>query len=489
MLRAFALPSDCKNEQFKSISDFNAANAFPLIPLEDKEYLLYQNYSVCKALYESPFYWMLGDNDYLSQAMTNRGSFTEKFCTERLQLVFGKHRVFRNVLIVDSKKQTHGEIDVLVVFANRAIVLQAKSKRLTIESWKGNDNQIKDDFKQGIQDSYDQGLSCTKLLNNKDMNLLDANSNRLEISRSFKEIYILCVLSDHYPSLAFQSSYFLQIEQDDSIIPPFVMDIFLLDAMTEMLQSPLLFLSYINRRTKYADKIMATHEFTVLACHLKYNLWLESDLDMLHLNDDFCAVLDVAMMTRREGLPGKETPEGILTLISNTSFGHLIRQIEEKDDAAVINLGFMLLTVNEETVHTISNGINDISRKVLEDSQPHDITIGFGNSKTGLTIHCNRYSQEIGIRALERHCHRRKYLQKADSWFGICIEPFLMHLRFGVNLEFPWEYSEEMDKAVKDFSKNKQILNLHTQVKAKKKIGRNKPCPCGSGKKYKKCCG
>ena len=26
-------------------------------------------------------------------------------------------------------------------------------------------------------------------------------------------------------------------------------------------------------------------------------------------------------------------------------------------------------------------------------------------------------------------------------------------------------------------------------VRAGKKIGRNDPCPCGSGKKYKKCCG
>jgi preprotein translocase subunit SecA len=26
-------------------------------------------------------------------------------------------------------------------------------------------------------------------------------------------------------------------------------------------------------------------------------------------------------------------------------------------------------------------------------------------------------------------------------------------------------------------------------VKREKKIGRNDPCPCGSGKKYKKCCG
>ena len=27
------------------------------------------------------------------------------------------------------------------------------------------------------------------------------------------------------------------------------------------------------------------------------------------------------------------------------------------------------------------------------------------------------------------------------------------------------------------------------QVHADEKVGRNDPCPCGSGKKYKKCCG
>ena len=28
-----------------------------------------------------------------------------------------------------------------------------------------------------------------------------------------------------------------------------------------------------------------------------------------------------------------------------------------------------------------------------------------------------------------------------------------------------------------------------TTIRKEKKIGRNDPCPCGSGKKYKKCCG
>ena len=30
--------------------------------------------------------------------------------------------------------------------------------------------------------------------------------------------------------------------------------------------------------------------------------------------------------------------------------------------------------------------------------------------------------------------------------------------------------------------------NKHTIVRDYKKIGRNDPCPCGSGKKYKNCC-
>ena len=31
--------------------------------------------------------------------------------------------------------------------------------------------------------------------------------------------------------------------------------------------------------------------------------------------------------------------------------------------------------------------------------------------------------------------------------------------------------------------------SVSAPAQKKKKIGRNDPCPCGSGKKYKKCCG
>jgi len=37
--------------------------------------------------------------------------------------------------------------------------------------------------------------------------------------------------------------------------------------------------------------------------------------------------------------------------------------------------------------------------------------------------------------------------------------------------------------------KQKALLQMHQLVGGGPKIGRNDPCPCGSGKKYKKCCG
>jgi SWIM/SEC-C metal-binding protein len=53
-----------------------------------------------------------------------------------------------------------------------------------------------------------------------------------------------------------------------------------------------------------------------------------------------------------------------------------------------------------------------------------------------------------------------------------------------------WKYSIELepDKS-EDITDLELLLNpLKTRI-AEKKVGRNEPCPCGSGKKYKKCCG
>ena len=36
---------------------------------------------------------------------------------------------------------------------------------------------------------------------------------------------------------------------------------------------------------------------------------------------------------------------------------------------------------------------------------------------------------------------------------------------------------------------SKPVNEVETFVRQDRKVGRNEPCPCGSGKKYKACCG
>lgn len=53
-----------------------------------------------------------------------------------------------------------------------------------------------------------------------------------------------------------------------------------------------------------------------------------------------------------------------------------------------------------------------------------------------------------------------------------------------------WVYSIEVDKDKPENIADLEILQNPTQtVIADEKIGRNAPCPCGSGKKHKQCCG
>lgn len=53
-----------------------------------------------------------------------------------------------------------------------------------------------------------------------------------------------------------------------------------------------------------------------------------------------------------------------------------------------------------------------------------------------------------------------------------------------------WTYRIELEPDKPEDIKDLNILlNPQMPLIAVKKVGRNEPCQCGSGKKYKKCCG
>ncbi|HIF9277906.1 TPA: SEC-C metal-binding domain-containing protein [Photobacterium damselae] len=481
---------------FKSVDDFNHKNAFPIIKIGEDTFVNFQAYSLWEALYESPFFWFNESKAYKDIASKHRGVFTENFTAERLALVFGEENVLTNIDIFDGKGKA-GEIDVLITFGRFAIVIQAKSKKLTVEARKGNSLQLEDDFKKAIQDAYDQADLCSRLLQEDGYIFKDASGKEVKIQSDFKMIFPVCIVSDHFPALAAQARYFLKYQTTNVIKHPYVMDVFLLDMITEMLPSPLRVLDYLIKRSDYGDSIFSNHELVILSTYIKQNLYFGEKPTLVMLEDNISTELELAMLARRDGYDGTKTPEGFLTLHVNSHVGRIIDDIEFSTDYCLQKLGLHLLSMSGDSIVLLNEAISKMIAQFKKDHHHHDISLPLLEEKCGLTVHCNEDDNETAYRRLVTYCEKRKYTCKAEYWVGYCFSPTKDKLRFASYHSGKWSQSDEMDKLVTDLKPispehhrediRKVSFGKRSQTKGRK-VGRNELCPCDSGKKYKRCC-
>jgi hypothetical protein len=485
-LEAFSYQPHERNGSFTSLNEYNATNSAPILKTEQGNYILLQHYGLLEAVYEAPFYWMAADKAYSSAALTNRGRFTEELVASQLERVFGTKRVLRNIDIYSGKNRV-AEADALVLYGDRAIVVQAKSKRLTIEARKGNDLQLKDDFKKAIQSAYDQAHRCAEALMSDGFRFVDASDTEIQIADKPRVVFPLCVVSDHYPALAFQARQFLKTTVTGSIQPPLVTDIFALDVFAEMLSTPLHFLNYLALRARFDSKLIVSLELTSLGYHLRHNLWLDPEFDGVHLAEDFTSDLDVAMLARRDGIPGRRTPKGTLTRFDRLSAGRILKEIEKAASPQLTSLGLLLLQLSSQTAKVLSDGIDLIVREARRDGLSHDFSILIDTADAGLTIHCNSLPGSISRERLSAHCRLRKHDAKAGAWYGLLLDPATGNIRNALIIEEDWKPDPQLDSAVLSWPKGRRI-DASRLATASRKIGRNEPCTCGSGRKYKKCC-
>ena len=187
-------------------------------------------------------------------------------------------------------------------------------------------------------------------------------------------------------------------------------------------------------------------------------------------------------------------PEGVLTQndinnIIETFNSHLLKKkkLTDKDfkDKS-----------NEEIIDHIYNIVIEDYNKKLEDV-PEDIQNDFEKSISLRVIDKNWMNQLDGMEALKEGVGLRGYAQ-TNPLQVYALEGFQMFDNMLATI------SEEISRfllnaEVRQNIEREEVKNVHlndgkektksTPKKAEKKIGRNDPCWCGSGKKYKQCHG
>jgi preprotein translocase subunit SecA len=101
--------------------------------------------------------------------------------------------------------------------------------------------------------------------------------------------------------------------------------------------------------------------------------------------------------------------------------------------------------------------------------------------------------QGIGLRAYGQNDPVKAYTKEGFDLFDDMVMQIQENtVRYLFSLEIKSAPKEEKTVDFSNMKTNEVQIEGNTpggQQRKNQKVGRNDPCPCGSGKKYKKCCG
>jgi len=278
---------DILNQKFNDIGDLNQFKFCPVIKTETN-YIIPIPYLLAESIYESPFYWMLSDNEYKDIALKNRGNVAEGIVKSILERKIDSSNIFLDVDVKKVKAKTITDLDVCVVKDNKMLIIQVKSKRLTQLSKKGDIEQFQKDFKLAIQDANKQATEPIPFILQKSCNLKSKISGKTIDCSKIDEIQTLCVVLDSYPSITIHTRMFFH----DTELTPIAISIFDLELIIDYIDSFEMLFDYVQKRAKYSKYFIADNELCFFSHYLKSGLIKQSNSDMMVLDTDFAQRFD-----------------------------------------------------------------------------------------------------------------------------------------------------------------------------------------------------
>ena len=320
-LKKFSFLPGTVNQQFKSMVSYNVVRSRPAMSLGDGFYCIPLFPLLAQSIYESPSYWMRDQQDYKATADKNRGDTAEMITQDLLVPVFGATRTHRGVKVKDGKSD-RTEIDILAYTGHKAVIVQCKSKLLTLNARSGDEQTLREDFQKAVQDAYSQGLEGRSAILSGGLTFEDSNGEPLELPDDIDEVYILCVTGDHYPAVLAQARLFLGKKEHDP--HPIIMSIFDLDVVAFYLNDRFDFLYYLRQRTKYHEQFLTETEMNLLGYHLSHKLFPDPQANLTVLLRDYTELIDNNFMATRGGM----TDTGSPNKLSNAWKGDPLKKLE-----------------------------------------------------------------------------------------------------------------------------------------------------------------
>jgi len=168
-------------------------------------------------------------------------------------------------------------------------------------------------------------------------------------------------------------------------------------------------------------------------------------------------------------------------------YKNLITELESTGKDRFTKVTTTLLSFDSETQKAILDNLKKAQETSEKDGRDHDFTMYFNGLKMGLMFSISTNRKSNSWDKLDRHCRLKMYQTRFEEWILVTVDIDKKGVR---SLDFriynrKWKYDSDMKRQLDRF----KAWKMAEFKKTSQKIGRNDPCPCGSGLKYKKCCG
>ncbi|MCY4420192.1 MAG: SEC-C domain-containing protein, partial [Gammaproteobacteria bacterium] len=476
------------NEGLDSLGDYNKIHSHPIILLNNGQYFLPIMPYLARSVYDSPFYWMMNDPQYEAIALQNRGEMTEEIAYALLEPVFGPN-LFRGVKI-RRQKQDVTDVDVLAMYGNRAIIIQAKSKKLTVASRKGNDDSLRADFRLAVQEAYDQACVSRTALMAGGYELYDNEDRQFLLEGAIHDAYIVCVTGDYYPAVNVQIYKYL----DKGIDGPaaVAMSLFDLEIAVHYLNDPLDFLYYTRQRTKYSEEILSSSEMALLGYHLDFKLTPNFKRNLI-VGEDFAQKVYTDYLTVEYGAMLDDVAR-LKCSWKTPQFSQFLKCVENSSQAKRTDALLCLYDVAGTHTQELFDSLPLMQRMTAADGLPHDRSLPLAESGNGITLITypfpdSNFKREYIRDHFESFACARKYKSFATEWIvlgSVVGTSQLIDMVWYSN--DPWQPNAYLKNLAQELLRPKKTRDASGR-RRREKPNRNQPCPCGSGLKFKKCHG
>lgn len=387
------------------------------------------------------------------------------------------------------------EADGLLIYDDHLFVVEVKAGAFTYTSPADDFPAYMDSIRNLVLKPSLQGRRFVEYLRSAEtVPIFDKDHKQVgKVSlRDFRGIIICPVTLDSFTHLAAQVQHLKQVGIDVGEHPVWAISIDDLRVYSDIFRNPLVFLHFIEQRMRAfrSDIFRSEDELDHLGLYIQHNVYTQYAREFrtdpgVHLN--FIGYRSDIDKYYSDLLHDPGTPCPL-----DQEMPHRLREIVDylssSGQTGRAFIAAYLLDCGGDWRENIAQGIDHVLAEQSKLGRPQPLST---HGETRLTIFCSQPPHSFRDAAGAIY-HARTVLLAQEEADRILLE--LEYSRDGALNGIHWQQvglSGIPDNEIERLQHEAAKLKERRIAKAKAisgKIGRNAPCPCGSGKKYKKCC-